>query len=215
MGVSPVPYQINPNKGGVFVTGWLNWLNELRVNVNTALAGATVPTGLIAPYGGTTAPSGYLLCDGTAVSRTTYSGLYAVVGDAFGEGDGSTTFNVPDLEGRFLRGVDNSAGRDPDAGSRTAMNTGGNTGDAVGSIQGDATGLPTTDFTTDNPGNHAHAMAKRSGTVGTETGNGFTYGGSLSAQSGGTGGSHTHSVTGGGDNETRPINAGVNYIIKV
>lgn len=54
-------------------------------------------TGVILPYAGTAAPTGFLLCDGSAVSRTTYAALYAITGDAYGAGNGSTTFNVPDL----------------------------------------------------------------------------------------------------------------------
>jgi len=61
--------------------------------------------GLISPYGGSSAPSGWLLCDGSAVSRTTYSSLYLVVGTTYGAGNGSTTFNVPNLQGRVVIGV--------------------------------------------------------------------------------------------------------------
>lgn len=61
-------------------------------------------TGVILPYAGTTAPTGFLLCDGSAVSRTTYSDLYAVTGDAYGAGNGSTTFNLPDLRSSFPLG---------------------------------------------------------------------------------------------------------------
>lgn len=68
-------------------------------------------TGFIVPYGGSAAPTGWLLCDGSAVSRTTYSGLFTVIGTTFGAGDGSTTFNVPDLRGRVPAGVDSGAGR--------------------------------------------------------------------------------------------------------
>jgi microcystin-dependent protein len=56
-----------------------------------------VPPGTIVGYGFTTAPTGYLLCDGAAVSRTTYSALYSIIGTTYGVGDGSTTFNVPSL----------------------------------------------------------------------------------------------------------------------
>lgn len=58
---------------------------------------ADSPIGSIIPFGGTTAPNGFLLCQGQAVSRTTYAELFAVIGTSFGSGDGSTTFNVPDL----------------------------------------------------------------------------------------------------------------------
>lgn len=59
---------------------------------------ADSPIGVILPYGGDTAPTGYLICDGSAVSRTTYADLYAVIDTKYGEGDGSTTFNLPDAE---------------------------------------------------------------------------------------------------------------------
>lgn len=59
--------------------------------------GGGIPTGVIMPYGGSIAPNGYLLCDGTAVSRTDYADLFAVIGTSYGSGDDSTTFNVPDL----------------------------------------------------------------------------------------------------------------------
>ena len=84
------------------------------------------------------ARDGWLFCDGQAYNRTDYARLYAVIGDAFGNGDGSTTFNVPDLRGRFVRGVDGGSGHDPDAGSRTASAPGGATGDNAGSLELDA-----------------------------------------------------------------------------
>ena len=61
--------------------------------------------GIIHAYAGSTAPDGYLMCDGAAVSRTTYAALFAVIGTTYGAGDGSTTFNVPDLQGRFPLGA--------------------------------------------------------------------------------------------------------------
>lgn len=65
-----------------------------------------VPTGVMLPYGGVTAPSGFLICNGSAVSRTTYANLFAVIGTRYGAGNGSTTFNVPKLnDGSFVRGV--------------------------------------------------------------------------------------------------------------
>lgn len=67
-------------------------------------AAAEVPTGAILPYGGATAPTGYLLCDGTAVSRSTYAALFAILSTAYGVGNGSTTFNLPDLRQRFPLG---------------------------------------------------------------------------------------------------------------
>lgn len=69
------------------------------------LTGA-MPTGAILPYGSSVAPSGYVLCNGTAYNRTTYADLFGVIGVKYGVGDGSSTFNVPDTRGRFLAGWD-------------------------------------------------------------------------------------------------------------
>lgn len=62
------------------------------------------PAGITLPYGGTSAPPGYFLCDGSAVSRTTYDHLFAAIGTAYGAGNGSTTFNLPDFRQRFPLG---------------------------------------------------------------------------------------------------------------
>ncbi|MBD3643534.1 MAG: tail fiber protein [Alcanivorax sp.] len=79
-------------------------------------------------------PRGWLVCDGSAVSRTTYAELFARYGTIYGNGDGSTTFNLPDYRGEFLRGWDNGAGIDPDAATRTDRGD-GTTGDNVGTKQ--------------------------------------------------------------------------------
>jgi hypothetical protein len=99
------------------------------------------PAGLIAPFAGTKdkVPNGWLLCDGSAVSRSDYANLYDAIGVCWGTGDGVTTFNLPDLRGMFLRGVSDDSGNDPDADSRVLLtDNGGNTGNNVGSYQGDA-----------------------------------------------------------------------------
>lgn len=71
-----------------------------------------IPTGMIAPFAMSTAPTGWLECDGSAVSRTTYADLFTALSTTHGVGDGSTTFNVPDLRGEFVRGWDNGKGTD-------------------------------------------------------------------------------------------------------
>ena len=68
------------------------------------------PSGIMTPFAGATAPAGWLLCDGTAVSRTTYAKLFAVISTAYGVGDGSTTFNLPDMRGRLPLGQDDMGG---------------------------------------------------------------------------------------------------------
>lgn len=84
------------------------------VNATTLQQGGAalvvVPVGGIMPFAGSSAPSGWLLCFGQQVSRTTYVALFAVIGSTYGNGDGSTTFNLPDLRGRVAAGVDNMGG---------------------------------------------------------------------------------------------------------
>lgn len=74
------------------LAGWFNVLRSAGLEVS--------PPALVLDYAGSSVPTGYLLCDGSEVSRTTFAALFAIIGTAFGEGDGSTTFNVPKLKGR-------------------------------------------------------------------------------------------------------------------
>jgi len=75
----------------------------LRDRLEVLLA-QLVPSGAIQAYGGAAAPTGWLLCDGAAVSRTTYADLFSAIGTAYGAGNGTTTFNLPDLRQRFPLG---------------------------------------------------------------------------------------------------------------
>ena len=80
--------------------------NELLTRISALeTTGSTNPAGTVISYMADTAPTGYLPCNGQEVSRTTYSNLFSTIGTKYGEGDGSTTFNVPDLRGEFLRGA--------------------------------------------------------------------------------------------------------------
>ena len=162
-----------------------------------AVQQALCPPGTVVAYMGTTAPAGWLLCNGASVSRSTYASLYAVIGNASGSAD-ANSFNVPDFRGRFLRGWDNAIGRDPDRASRTAMATGGNAGDAIGSIQTDAIQ------------SHTHAYNTPT-TANRDGGTGATYSNREGAVASTTGAVSAGART---SNETRPINAYVNYIIK-
>lgn len=93
---------------------------------------ASVPTAAVLPYAGGSAPAGFLLCNGQAVSRTTYAALFAEVGTSFGPGDGSTTFNVPDLGGRVIAGREATADR---------MQSGGIDSTSIGDTGGSDTHL--------------------------------------------------------------------------
>lgn len=104
----------------------------------------TVPIGTILPYGGDVKSAasklgekGWLICDGAEYSKVSYSELVEVIGTAFGSSS-SSQFNVPDLRGRFVRGLDDGSGRDPDVQSRTYSAPGGYEGNNVGSVQKDA-----------------------------------------------------------------------------
>lgn len=78
--------------------------NDEKAKFLLELAQMIVPVGVVQAFAGTTTPQGWLLCDGSAVSRTDYADLYAVIGDTYGAGDGSTTFNLPNLVDKFVEG---------------------------------------------------------------------------------------------------------------
>lgn len=118
---------------------------DIQVDCNEPVSAAEVPIGTITAYGGVVTGNdkqkleqqGWLVCDGEEYLIKDYEDLYCKVGTYFGTGSRPENFKVPDLRGRFVRGVDSGTGRDPDAADRTVSATGGNTGDNVGSLQGD------------------------------------------------------------------------------
>jgi microcystin-dependent protein len=130
----------------------------------TAFVGAAVsvgmPTGAVIPYAGSAAPTGWLLCDGgsSGISRTTYAALFAVIGTTYGSGDGSTTFNVPDLRGRVPAGKDNMGGI---AANRLSASVSGVTGTTLGASGGSQS------LTSHNhlQNSHNHDQAQHSHTV--------------------------------------------------
>lgn len=174
-------------------------VNENFTNLKTAVE-SVVPVGTIFAYSGTTAPNGFLLCNGNAYPKSTYPDLAALLeitnGSRFGSPDPST-FRVPDLRGRFLRGVNDNSGNDLDAGTRYQLYTGGAAGDNIGSYQDESFKK------------HQHGLMP---------GNGVTSGQCWWNGTGGfadcnysTPAVYTQSF---GGNETRPKNVYVNYIIK-
>lgn len=155
--------------------------------------GIETPTGAIVSWPSETPPNGWLECNGAAISRTIYSRLFALIGDDYGIGDGSTTFNLPDLRGRFVRGWDHGAARDPDRASRTNRGD-GTAGDNVGTLQAD------------QYRSHTHPLIHDPTNI-QNTPSGVTgfYAFGL-PDTGATGAS--------GGNETRPVNINLMYIIK-
>ena len=96
-----------------------------------------VPIGTMQPYNSINVPDNYMKCDGTIISRNEYPELFEIIGTAWGHGDGSTTFHLPDLRGLFARGADDDSGNDLGLEDRTPSNIGGNV-DGVGSYQDDS-----------------------------------------------------------------------------
>ena len=161
------------------------------------------------------ATAGWLMCDGNPVSRTTYAGLFDAIGTAWGEGDGQTTFNLPDLRGQFVRGVDDGTRRDPGAAARVASGPGGNQGDAVGSLEGFATALPASGkLATSTDGAHRHDVPHLPTSSSWYAIAGSHYGewnpGSVESS---TAGRHNHVSQSGGDRESRPVNVYADFMI--
>jgi microcystin-dependent protein len=181
-----------------------------------------VPVGGIIPYGSASLPAGFALCDGSAVSRTTYSLLFSLYGTAYGAGDGSTTFNLPNLEGKFPGGADG-------VNLGPLGTTGGSTTITVGNLPAHAHPGSTGD-----PSGHTHAAASpasgfvlyfspstdypaTSSTPGYDSAHPFTVGNTPPNSATATG-SGTISVTvasqGGGSAYTPPFQT-FNWIIRV
>lgn len=169
-----------------------------------------LPSGTLIDFAGTIEPSGWLLCDGRAVSRTTYASLFASISTAFGSGDGSTTFNLPDFRGRFARYNDNM-GTAQGAASR-------DTGRAHGSAQTQATAKNGLALTGSN-----NADVRVKAPYGNQVVMPFGTSGSGFQLNSGTNGNVTGAALevnttiglGNGDSETRPINLACNKLIKI
>lgn len=144
---------------------------------------ATMPAGSVIDYAGTIAPSGWLLCAGQAISRTTYSDLFTAIGTTYGVGDGTTTFNVPDLRGRVVAGKDDMNGT---AANRLTTGGSGINGASLGAVGGTQTH---TLSTSEMPA-HVH-----SGGFGSGSGDFIGGGGSGPTNTGSTGGGGAHQNT--------------------
>ena len=119
---------------------------EIVVNNNTQINPGTIEI-----YSGTTIPNGYLLCNGQAVSRTTYANLFKTIGTTYGTGNGSTTFNLPNINGRTIIGEDTTHALGTTGGTENTTLTSANLPShthSIPSLSGTATG-----------GNHRHSMS--------------------------------------------------------
>lgn len=144
-------YQTDGTSGFYYYTG-SSWINL------TSGGTGGVPSGTIMAFAGTTAPSGWLLCDGSAVSRSSYSNLFTTISTSFGTGDGSTTFNIPDLRGRTIFGLDNMGGT---TASRLTTTSGISANNTLGATGGNQT----ITLSTSNLPNHNHTFTGSSVTT--------------------------------------------------
>lgn len=169
-------------------------------------------SGLVLPFAGSTPPDGWLLCDGSAVSRTTHADLFDVIGTTYGAGDGATTFNLPDLRGRVLAGLDNMGGTS--ANRVTDVQA-----DSLGGSKGSETH---TLSTSEMPGHtHTGPSHSHSITFASDAGDGFAAikGTSSSTNisttnTGGSGTGNTGSTGSGSAHENMQPTMFMNYIIK-
>lgn len=185
------------------------------------------PAGSVLHFAGPTAqaPAGYLLANGSAVSRTTYAALFTAIGTTYGTGDGSTTFNLPDFRGKFLRGLDNGAGWDASRalGSFQASQNLSHT--HTGTV--DANGSHNHSASSDTQGTHNHAVTTGLAGGSTPVVNVVGTNSTSFAVTSDAGahahnifvnavGNHQHTFTSNasGGNESRPINIAVNIYIK-
>jgi len=205
------------------------------IQFNSTIPGG-IPTGAIVPYAANSAPSGWLLCNGSLYGRAALDpspqpNLFSVIGITYGAGDGLTNFAVPDLRGMFVRGFDNGRGIDPlrvfgttQADAFKSHNHSGNTGtESVGhthSFSG-TTGVDSPDHFHDyTVTGFTNTRSNGSSPTGVSFGATSTTGANTRhthAYSGTTGGpnvAHTHVIASDGQTETRPQNVAMNYIIK-
>ncbi|MBS1191316.1 MAG: hypothetical protein H6R10_3108 [Rhodocyclaceae bacterium] len=192
-------------------------------NTFSTQANGSLPVGSVISYAGdlsvpanrqSLAAAGWLVCDGTSYSQSEYPSLYAAIGAA--NGGNATSFNVPDLRDRFIRGRNGQTPNgDPDAGSRVAAAPGGATGNNVGSLQSAATALPTSNvLTVATSGTHTHTVSHLTSDM-HEAWCGSTY--SMARWSApadtDTDGAHSHTLS-GYDSATIPVNTALYFVIK-
>ena len=208
-------FKINTTNTGINVTGTV--AATAFSGDGSALTGVVaVPTGAIMAWPTESIPSGWLKCQGQAVARSTYSDLFSALGVIYGAGDGSSTFNLPDYRGEFLRGRAEGSANDPDRGSRTNRGD-GNGGDNVGTKQDYA--ILNHSHGNNSGGGQNHGYNNNSNNTGTFSKSGHGYSANqchsyeiVHSMSYGTNYANVNGhVT---SNEVRPRNVYVHWIIK-
>lgn len=179
-----------------------------------------IPAGTILPYAGKSIPDGWLACDGRSYLKQEHKKLYDAIGTLWGAKD-NKSFNVPDLRGYFLRGLDSGALRDADCNARGSFEGASSSGCEVGTIQSYGTSLKGIEIKTATDGSHKHDYNGVGGHPWNGAGPYYTV--SVDMNSKNTkqafidvdGSNHSHAINVANDSsETRPKNVAVNYIIK-
>jgi len=181
-----------------------------------------VPSGSVFCMAVATVPSGYLECNGAAVSRTTYSALFAIIGTAYGAGNGSSTFNIPDLRGEFVRGFDNGKGTDSGRSIATSQSATNASHNHSVSVSGTTSNKSLTgDVRRISEGYRAQGTASGVFTKELDGNNSITGSSSTSPVAGfSMDASHDHTFSASGTSgsqggEARPRNIAMMYIIKI
>ena len=174
---------------------------------------AGVPTSAVFCVAVATVPTGYLECNGNAVSRTTYAALFAIIGTNYGTGNGSSTFNLPDLRGEFIRGFDNGKGTDSGRSIATFQ--------SADNAQHNHSASSSVSESSHTHNQQGLALGGGSGSVAITLGSGQSYqigySGSISSRSSGsaTTGISVSTTTSNQGSEARPRNIAMMYIIKI
>ena len=145
-----------------------NQIADGAVNSTKLASGLAFVAGMVMPFAGTSAPTGWLLAFGQAVSRSTYSSLFSAIGTTYGSGDGSSTFNLPDMRGRVVAGQD-------DMGSASANRLTGTSGSLNGDTLGATGGAETHTLSVSQLASHSHTFSGGIKTI-TQGGSSFSTG---------------------------------------
>ncbi|MHA6572758.1 phage tail-collar fiber domain-containing protein [Pseudomonas yamanorum] len=182
--------------------GALRWNGQPLWHTGNLTPSTIVPAGAIVAFAMSVPPTGYLKANGAAVSRVAFAALFAQISTYYGMGDGATTFNLPDLRGVFVRGLDEGRGLDP--------------GRVFGTFQGSQNAAHSHSASSDVQGAHSHGMYPIALNIASGQGGGHYSVGASPTAVGPTAGAHNHTITvdASGGNESRPVSVAMIYCIK-